>query len=127
MMQVLGTTGAVPQRSWRPKVDLAESDSTLEIAVELAGVDPEAISVQFSPERHAVVLRGKREPDAQACSLRCYQLEVLYGEFERIVNLPDVAVDRNGIKARYANGMLYISVPKREETPRRRKVPIEQE
>lgn len=127
MMQMLGTTAAVTQRCWKPKVDLSETDESLEISVEIAGVDPEAISVQFSPERHAVVVRGKREPQEAHCSVRCYQLEILYGEFERVVNLPDVAVDRNAIKARFVNGMLYISVPKKEETPGRRTVPITQE
>lgn len=127
MLEMVGGATAVSQRSWKPKIDLCESEEAIEISVEIAGVEPEAISVQYASERHAIVIRGKREPEKAKRSLRCYQLEVLYGEFERVVNLPDVTVDKNGIRARYTNGMLYISVPKRREVPHRRTVPITQE
>lgn len=127
MLEMVGAATAINQRSWRPKIDLCESEDAIEITVEIAGVEPRAIAVQYAAERHAIVIRGKREPEDSKCSLRCYQLEVLYGEFERVVNLPDVVVDKNRIRARYSNGMLYISVPKRREAPQRRKVPITQE
>lgn len=105
-------------RSWEPRIDLLEDDRHFVIRAEIAGVRGEDIHLQYTPERHALILRGHRpEPETtQDDHVGFYQLEIYYGDFYREIRLPDVAVDPDGIKAQYRNGFLLILVPKRERT-----------
>ncbi|MCH8274703.1 MAG: Hsp20/alpha crystallin family protein [Armatimonadetes bacterium] len=127
VMQGLVTTASVSRRHWRPNVDMCEREDALEITAELAGVDPSDIHVHFSPERHALIIRGRRRTEGGKSTKRCFQLEVLYGEFEREIALPDIPLDRDGILARFSNGMLIITVPKREGRPQRRTIRVTEE
>lgn len=130
VMRGIVATTAAARRFWRPNVDLCEREDDLLVTVELAGVDPEKVCVQFAPERNAIVVRGTRVPTNQeeTSTLRCHQLELFYGEFAREVQLPDCDLDRDSTKAKYENGLLYIVIPKKKEVHKdRRTIPISEE
>lgn len=118
-----GATG-ISRRSWCPNVDLVETEDALVLTAELAGVDPESVVLHYVPDRHSIVIRGNRMPPGGANSCRCHQLEVLFGEFEREVALPDVSVDREGIRGSSSHGMLIVSIPKKVEEVTRRTIPV---
>lgn len=101
-------------RFWEPRVDLLEEDGRFVIKAEIAGVRGEDITLVYLPERHALVIRGHREePDLSGGGrTAAHTLEVYYGEFQREVALPDVAIDAAAIRAQYRNGFLFVSVPK---------------
>ena len=103
---------------WEPKVDLVEEDDRFVLKAELAGIRGDEIDLTYVPERHAIQLRGMRpeESGSEGSKIGVYQLEILYGEFEREVKLPDVSVDPSGIKAQYRNGFLLVMIPKKERT-----------
>ena len=104
------------RKSWEPRIDVTEEATRLVVRAEIPGVRPRDVDVSLSEERHTLVIHGyrpEREEDVRDRT-GVYQLEILYGEFEREVRLPDVAVDPAGIKAVFRDGMLTISVPKRE-------------
>ncbi|HEY3281057.1 MAG TPA: Hsp20/alpha crystallin family protein [Armatimonadota bacterium] len=107
----------VPQESiWQPRTDVYECTDRLVIRVELAGVDPKRIELTLSPDSRQLIIRGPRmeSQDEAADRVRCYQLEIYYGTFERVVRLPpDLRLDRDNLDADYANGMLTVSLPKR--------------
>ena len=104
----------VRRRYWEPRVDLTENPESLLLKAELAGVRGEDIQLVYIPESHSVVLRGVRREEEYSESARtgAYQLEIYYGEFEREIKLPEIAVEPDGIKAHYRNGFLLITVPK---------------
>ena len=104
------------RKSWEPRIDVTEEPTRLVVRAEIPGVRPRDVDVSFSEERHTLVIHGyrpEREEDVRDRT-GVYQLEILYGEFEREVRLPDLAVDPAGMKAQFRDGMLSITLPKRE-------------
>ncbi|RYG67738.1 Hsp20/alpha crystallin family protein [bacterium] len=104
------------RKSWEPRIDVTEEATRLVVRAEIPGVRPRDVDVSFSEERHTLVVHGYRPERDEDVRERTgvYQLEILYGEFEREVRLPDLAVDPAGIKATFRDGMLTITLPKRE-------------
>jgi HSP20 family protein len=103
-------------RAWEPRIDLIEEEHRFLIKAEIAGVRGEDIQLLFVPEHHAVLIRGRREEEDLTDGSRTaiHQLEILYGEFQREVRLPDVSVDASNIRATYRNGFLLVMVPKQD-------------
>ena len=57
----------------------------------------------------------KKEENEQAESGRFSRREFSYQSFQRVFQLPRDVVDADGIDARYENGVLLLSIPKKEE------------
>ncbi len=108
------------RRVWVPNVDVYEEESAFVVTVELAGMVPEDIHVSFSSDTNRLTIKGNRKAPSCSSARRCFQLEVLYGEFERHISLPGWHVDVDAITARYDNGMLTITLPKKERKTERR-------
>ena len=77
---------------WRPPTDVYETQDAVVILVEIAGMDPDKIQVEFSDK----ILRvsGKRPDKHRRAAAHC--LEVQYGDFSSEVYLPgqyDVTAD----------------------------------
>ena len=105
---------------FQPRVDMFETDTDLLLKMELAGVRTERIEVTLSADDSTLTISGDR---AESHSLeyeriRCYQLEIYYGTFERQIVLPiHLQLDREAISANYRDGFLVISIPKKRTKP----------
>jgi len=97
---------------WVPPVDVRETKETLEIAAELPGVDPKTVEV--SVEGGILTLKGSRTFEKAAEGETYHRVERAYGAFERSFTLPG-NVEAERIQATYRNGVLHLTVPKREE------------
>src|SRR5438067_761489 len=117
-----------PNRFWQPRVDMHETPDSVIVKVEVAGVNPENLNVSLSPDDRVLTISGERnEEDVERIDrIRCYQLEIYFGMFEREVIVPgDARIDRDGITASYKDGFLVITLPKRTEPRgRSRNIPI---
>ena len=105
-----------PERFWQPRVDLHETSDAIVVKVELAGVDGASLRVHLSRDDRYLTISGNRHEteEERAGRIRCYQLEIYFGPFERQIALPtDIRINREGITARYTNGVLVVSLPKR--------------
>lgn len=116
-------------RFWHPPADVYENDKSLLVKVELAGVRPEDIQVSLSADDLILTIKGvRKEPEGQRNGrLRCHQLEIYFGPFERAIALPHgVPVEREEITATYKNGFLLVTLPKKTavNTPQARVIPI---
>lgn len=104
-------------RTWTPNVDVTEGEGFVLVKVELAGVRGDDIRIAFDPDRGALIVRGVRSEecctDEPAQAAR--QLEILYGPFEREIELPQGSFRIERLQARYQNGFLLILVPKEVE------------
>lgn len=102
------------QRDWAPRVDLLEAENHFVVRLELAGVEPSAVSVHFDAKRHTLVVRGGRSD--QLCKgderYNPLQLEIETGAFTREIALPHVQVDVSAAQASWTNGLLQLVVPK---------------
>lgn len=96
---------------WVPAMDVAEKADAYLINVELPGVEPGQVEINF--EQNVLTIRGVKPSsfDAANGEYRVYTAERVSGEFERAVRLPDF-VDSESIEASYSNGLLHIMVPK---------------
>jgi len=95
---------------WRPDADTYETAATVEIIVDLAGVDEDDFEVQLFED--AVVLEGRRQlPTCQEGAV--YQTAgIRQGPFQVELPLP-APVDPERVEAHYDRGLLRITLPKR--------------
>lgn len=128
LLSVFGPLGTT-ERFWQPPVDVCETEQAVVVKAEIAGVQPDRINVSLSADDRILVISGIRSEDEEErrARVRCYQLEIYYGPFERHVALPpDLSFDRENISAIYRNGVLTVRIPKRvqEEASVTRRIPI---
>jgi HSP20 family protein len=114
---------------WQPSVDIYESETDLLVKVEVPGVKPEEMSVALSADDRVLTVAGlRRAPVGERRGrLRCHQLEIYFGPFERSIALPHgVPVLRDQIKAIYREGFLVITLPKQtaSQSAEKRTIPI---
>ncbi len=94
---------------WRPPLDVFETESSIEVVAEIAGLDGEQIEVMI--EGDVISIRGHR-PDPAICDHRSFhQARIAYGDFAVDVFVP-VPVESERAEASYRNGFLRISVPR---------------
>ena len=100
------------QPRWRPDADTYETASTVEIILDLAGVDEDDYEVQLFED--ALVVEGRRRlPSCQEGAV--YQAAgIRQGPFQIELPLP-APVDPERVEARYDRGLLRITLPKRGE------------
>jgi HSP20 family protein len=106
--------------SWAPRVDIRETADKFLVTVDLPGVQREAIEVMIEGSYlHITGVRG--EPALEGC-VRWHQMEIAYGKFERVINLP-FEIDPEGIRASFQDGFLNIEILR--TAPPSRQVPID--
>jgi HSP20 family protein len=121
-----GEVRGVANNFWQPRADVCETADRIWVKVEISGVRPEQIKVSLSPDQRMLTITGVRDEESIEIGdrVRCYQLEVLYGPFERVVHLPSNVPIEPDVSASYKDGFLVIVIPKRKpEGPRT--IPIE--
>ena len=99
--------------SWVPPVDIYETpEQDVVIKAELPGFKREAIKVTF--EHDVLTIEGERQFEGNAPREQYHRLERHYGSFRRSFTLP-TAVDSNKAQASYQDGVLTITLPRRED------------
>jgi HSP20 family protein len=98
--------------SWAPAVDIYERDGNIVLQAELPGVDAKEVDIRV--ENNTLSLRGERKWDNEVKQENYHRVERTYGSFSRSFTLPSV-VDQEKIKAEYKDGVLRVTLPKKEE------------
>ena len=93
---------------WTPASDIYETDSGYMIAMDLPGIDREALKIDIDDNR--LVVKGTRA----VAESRASRTERPRGKFWRTYSVP-ASVDQGKIAAEYKDGVLQISLPKRNE------------
>ena len=106
----------------QPLLDVYETDSTIEVSVDLPGVEKKDVEVNVS--NGLLTISGERKNTAgESTEGRIWQ-ETSFGTFKRSFDLTDAVVE-DKIKAQFKNGVLKISFPKAEEIkPTVRKIAV---
>ncbi len=102
-----------------PALNVGSTPSSVEIYAFAPGIDPAKIEVHL--ERSVLTIEGERQPavrddDGKATA---HINERFDGRFRRVVSLPD-DVDPSGVNANYRDGVLQVSVRRRESAQPRR-------
>jgi HSP20 family protein len=108
---------AIGRGAWNPSVDIYENKDQIVLEAELPGMNRE--DFELSVENNVITLRGERRFEKKDDTDNYHRVERSYGSFTRSFTLPQT-VSAEGAKAEYSNGVLRVTLPKREETKSRR-------
>jgi HSP20 family protein len=112
-------------RPWSPAVDILETEDALVLRADLPDVKPQDLDVRM--ENNTLTLSGKRSFDKDETVKGWHRIERSYGEFVRSFQVPPT-VDTDKVGADYKNGVLTVSLPRKEAAkPRQVKVAIRQD
>ena len=103
--------------AWAPSVDIYENKDQIVLEAELPGMRQE--DFDLSIENNVITLRGERKFEKTDETDNYHRVERSYGSFTRSFTLPQT-VTAEGATAEYSNGVLRVTLPKREETKARR-------
>ena len=107
----------IARGSWSPSVDIYENKDQIVLEAELPGMKRE--DFDLSVENNVITLRGERHFEKKEDTDNYHRVERAYGSFTRSFTLPNT-VTGEGASADYRNGVLRVTLPKREETKARR-------
>ena len=103
---------ALREEGVAPSVDISEDKDNIYVEADLPGLEQKDISVRMND--NALVISGKKEETREEKKKNYYRSERYQGSFYRALSLPS-SVDTSKIKAKYRNGVLKITLPKKEE------------
>ena len=106
---------------WVPNTDVYATDSGLVVKVELAGMRSEHLEITVEGNRMRIA--GNRPDGCRAAKCSFLVMEINYGPFESVLELPP-GYDLGQARAAYLNGFLRIDVPLASPQLRNTKVPV---
>ncbi len=104
---------------WTPSVDVVEQDKQFVLKAELAGIPKEDIKVNI--ENNILTISGERKSEVE--DKENHRIERFYGSFSRSFTLPE-NIDEEAIKAESKDGVLYLTLPKREVKEKLKQIEI---
>lgn len=107
-----GSIRALPRHTF-PVINVGSTADAIEVLAFAPGVDPSAF--QITIDKGLLVIAGERKNDGPAPGghTAVYAQERFKGSFRRVISLPDDA-DPGRISATCRDGMLRVTVPRRE-------------
>lgn len=111
------------ERPWSPRVDITENEAAYVIVADLPEVPKDAVKVTV--EDGVLTVKGERKWEKKTDNTKVHLIERAYGTFTRSFRLPeDAAGDQ--VKAAFKDGVLTVTLPKREESkPRQIEVQVQ--
>lgn len=109
------------QAHFKPVADVYETRDGYVIQVELAGLERDAVSIEVSGRE--LVIYGERRHEKDVGGSAYHVLERSYGPFARRFDLPEAA-DTSAIKATMQQGILSVTVPKKDKKTVGRRIEI---
>ncbi|MCE3295060.1 MAG: molecular chaperone Hsp20 [Crocinitomicaceae bacterium] len=112
------------KRDNMPAVNIRESDSSYEIEAVIPGLKKEDIHVDI--ERGVLTISGESKSEQEKKDENFARKEFSYSSFKRSFSLPENITEQD-VKAKYEDGILKLSVTKKEEAlpPAKKQVMIE--
>src|SRR5258705_2166849 len=108
--------------TWATAVDIFETEHELVVKADLPDIKPEELDIRV--ENNILTIRGERRFERQVNENNYLRVERAYGSFSRSFSLANT-VNSDAIKAEYKDGVLTLTIPKREEAkPKQIKVNV---
>lgn len=122
-----GVGGLMPRgfnelAAWTPQIELFERENQLVIRADLPGLKADDVQIELRDD--SVVIQGERQEEHQEEREGFYSTERTYGRFYREIPLPGGA-DTEEATATFRDGVLEITIPRREGETRGRQLEIQ--
>ena len=108
-------------RPWAPAVDIYDTENELVVKADLPDVEGKDIDVRV--ENQTLTIAGERKFETSTSDKGYHRIERSYGNFVRSFAVPN-AFDTDKINAGYKNGVLTVTLTKKE-TAKPRQIKIE--
>ncbi|HLI83591.1 MAG TPA: Hsp20/alpha crystallin family protein [Bryobacteraceae bacterium] len=109
-------------RPWSPAVDIYETENELVLKADLPEINQKDIDVRV--ENQTLTISGTRQFEKTDDKKGYHRMERSYGSFVRSFAIPNT-FDTDNIKAEYQNGVLSVTLPKKEAAkPRQVKIEV---
>ncbi|MFO1349880.1 MAG: Hsp20/alpha crystallin family protein [Gammaproteobacteria bacterium] len=112
-----GDDSSVVTGRWVPAVDIKEEPNQFVLHADIPGVDPKDIEITM--DHSVLTVKGERKTESTQEQNGYKRVERMHGAFYRRFSLPDTA-DAERISAKGENGVLTITIPKKEKAQPRR-------
>jgi HSP20 family protein len=99
-------------RVMSPEIDVIENEDSFLVSCDLPGVDIRDIEVSLAD--NVLTVKGEKKEERSSKESKVYRRESWSGSFQRTLSLPK-GVDTGAVDAVMRNGVLTITLPKREE------------
>ena len=108
------------ERPWSPAVDIYETENELVLKADLPDVDPNEVNLRV--ENQTLSISGNRKFEKEEKNKGFHRIERSYGSFTRSFAVPQT-FDTENVAAAYKNGVLTVTLPKKEAAkPRQIKI-----
>ena len=99
---------ASSEARWVPNTDVYVTEEGVVIKVEIAGMKKE--DLELTMDGNQLRISGQREDGCRSAKCNFQLMEINYGAFESVIELPD-GYDLTLARAAYQNGFLRVDVP----------------
>jgi HSP20 family protein len=107
---------------WIPPVDVFETPENIVLKADLPDVNKDEVDISI--ENNTLTIKGERNMENEVNEKNFYRMERSYGTFSRSFTLPPTVAGEK-VEAVFNDGVLTLTLPKREESkPRQIKVKV---
>lgn len=100
-----------------PSVNIKETDEAFEVEVAAPGMEKQDFNITL--DGTLLTISSAKQKSTEDKKGNYTRREFSYQSFQRSFELPKQVVDEDNINAHYQNGLLHITIPKREEAKRK--------
>ena len=112
LFRLAGLEPALTASSFVPPVDIYEDEHNIVLTAETPGITDKDLDITV--ENGVLTVSGERKMENEEKQDNFHRIERSYGRFTRSFTLPPT-VDEDRVKAEFNNGVLKITLAKREE------------
>jgi HSP20 family protein len=95
-----------------PAIDVSEHKNHVKISAELPGIDKKDLSVSMNG--NTLIIKGEKKREHKSEEEGVTREERTYGSFYRAITMPPT-IDTSKVEASYKDGVLSLTLPKKEE------------
>ena len=104
----------IEHADWTPAADVYDQEAEFVVMLDLPGIDRDSLDISI--DDNSLWVRGKRNLEQDSRK----RIERSHGSFQRKFGPLPTAIDQQEVKAKYTDGVLKVTLPKRAEQKARR-------
>ncbi len=95
-----------------PRVNVADTSNSILIEAEIAGLTKEDVSVEY--EDGLLTISGEKKTEIEEPNIKYVYKELKRSSFKRSFKVDDSSLEVEDISAKFDNGILNVTIPKKE-------------